>query len=70
MRREIAIIGDNFMLPDVFEDKLIDVIGPNHYIRKRQDNWPDQDLEHGYAVDGMDGLKAVSYTHLTLPTKA
>ena len=57
MRREIAIIGDNFMLPDVFEEKLIDAIGPDHYIRKRQDNWPDQDLEHGYAVDGMDGLK-------------
>ena len=40
MRREIAIIGDNFMLPDVFEEKLIDAIGPDHFIRKRQDNWP------------------------------
>ena len=57
MRRQIAIIGDNFMLPDVFEEKLIESIGPDHYIRKQQDNWPDEDLEHGYAVKGMDGLK-------------
>ncbi|MAT88120.1 MAG: oxidoreductase [Aestuariivita sp.] len=57
MRRNIAIIGDNFMLPDVFEEKLITSIGPGHSIRKRQDNWPDEDLEHGYAETSIDGLK-------------
>lgn len=31
--------------------------GFGHSIRKRQDNWPDEDLEHGYAKTGIYGLK-------------
>jgi D-3-phosphoglycerate dehydrogenase len=56
--RRIAIIGDRFMLSSMFESA----------IRARCDGaaldmtchdlpWPDEPMEHGYAVAGMDGLK-------------
>jgi D-3-phosphoglycerate dehydrogenase / 2-oxoglutarate reductase len=57
MTTEIAIIGDHFMLPQVFQDKLIAACGPAITIRTRQDNWPDEPMEHGYATAGMEGLK-------------
>ena len=57
MAREVAIIGDHFMLPSVFEDKLIEACGDAITTRTREDNWPDEPMEHGYAVAGMDGLK-------------
>lgn len=52
-----AIIGDHFMLPEVFEAKLRAACGDRLAIRTRKDNWPDEPMEHGYAVQGMDGLK-------------
>ncbi len=58
MSREIAIIGDYFMLSDMFERairercRLYEVS-----IRKHDLPWPDKPMEHGYAVEGMDGLK-------------
>jgi D-3-phosphoglycerate dehydrogenase / 2-oxoglutarate reductase len=58
MTRKIAIIGDHFMLSSMFADAL------NHRckdfeldIRSYTLPWPDQPMEHGYAVEGMDGLK-------------
>lgn len=57
MARHIAIIGDHFMLPEVFEEKLHIACGDGLQIRTRKDNWPDEPMEHGYAVSGMDGLK-------------
>ena len=57
MNRQIAIIGDHFMLPEVFEQKILDACGPGLIIRTKRDNWPDDPMEHGYAVAGMDGLK-------------
>jgi len=57
MAREVAIIGDHFMLPAVFEEKLIEACGDAITTRTREDNWPDEPMEHGYAVAGMDGLK-------------
>jgi D-3-phosphoglycerate dehydrogenase len=57
MTRHVAIIGDHFMLPEVFEAKLRDACGDALAIRTRKDNWPDEPMEHGYAVQGMDGLK-------------
>jgi D-3-phosphoglycerate dehydrogenase / 2-oxoglutarate reductase len=57
MARHIGIIGDHFMLPEVFEEKLRLVCGDGLHIRTRKDNWPDEPMEHGYAVSGMDGLK-------------
>lgn len=57
MRRSVAIIGDHFMLPEVFAEKLEEACGDSLLIRTRKENWPDEPMEHGYAVDGMDGLK-------------
>lgn len=57
MPKSVAIIGDHFMLPEVFEEKLIDACGNQVQIRTRKDNWPDEPMEHGYAEPGMDGLK-------------
>lgn len=57
MTRPVAIIGDRFMLPEVFEAKLRDACGGALAIRTRKDAWPDEPMEHGYARAGMDGLK-------------
>lgn len=55
--RKIAIIGDHFMLPEVFEAKLNAMCDANLSISSMTQPWPDEPMEHGYAVDGMDGLK-------------
>lgn len=57
MVREVAIIGDHFMLPEIFEQKLTEACGDQVSMRSRKDNWPDEPMEHGYAVDGVAGLK-------------
>jgi D-3-phosphoglycerate dehydrogenase len=57
MAREVAIIGDHFMLPDMFEQKLRAVCGEAIAIRARKDDWPNAPMEHGYATPGMEGLK-------------
>ena len=57
MPSEIAIIGDHFMLPEVFDEKLREACGSSVETRQRKDAWPDVPMEHGYAVAGMDGLK-------------
>ena len=56
--RKIAVIGDRFMLSSMFEEalrercKLTDIAISTHDLP-----WPDEPMEHGYAVSGMDGLK-------------
>ena len=55
--RRIAVIGDRFMLPQVFGTEIEKACGSGHDIRLREDAWPDEPVEHGYAVAGMDGLK-------------
>lgn len=57
MPREVAIIGDHFMLPEIFEAKIREACGDRVTTRTRRDNWPDEPMEHGYAAPGMDGLK-------------
>lgn len=58
MPRKLSIIGDLFMLSNIFEQAirerchLFDID-----IRKHDLQWPDVPMEHGYAVQGMDGLK-------------
>lgn len=58
MKRTIAIIGDYFMLSSMFAEALqhrckdFDIDIRSHTLP-----WPDQPMEHGYAVEGMDGLK-------------
>ena len=56
--RKIAVIGDRFMLSSMFEEalhercKLTEITITSHDLP-----WPDEPMEHGYAVQGMDGLK-------------
>lgn len=57
LSKEIAIIGDRFMLPGVFADKIIAACGSHHVIRQLEMPWPDEPMEHGYATKGLDGLK-------------
>jgi D-3-phosphoglycerate dehydrogenase len=54
---EIAIIGDRFMLSDMFEAALREAVGDAVTLRKLDLPWPDEPMEHGYAAPGMDGLK-------------
>lgn len=49
LNKEIAIIGDRFMLPNVFADKIITACGAHHMIRQLELPWPDEPMEHGYA---------------------
>ena len=57
MTQSVAIIGDRFMLPRLFEEALRDVCGDTLAIRSLEQPWPDEPMEHGYAKAGMDGLK-------------
>jgi D-3-phosphoglycerate dehydrogenase len=57
MPRSVAIIGDYFMLPEVFAEKIIAACGDAVSVRTRKDNWPNEPMEHGYATAGMEGLK-------------
>lgn len=55
--KKVAIIGDHFMLPEVFEQKVREACGDDVVVRARKDNWPDEPMAHGYADPGMEGLK-------------
>lgn len=55
--KEIAIVGDRFMLPRIFGDKIIAASGDACTIRMLEQPWPDEPMEHGYAHAGMDGLR-------------
>lgn len=54
---EVAIIGDNFMHPDMFATALAKACGDAVAIRQMTLPWPDTPMEHGYARPGMDGLR-------------
>ena len=53
----IAIIGDRFMLPSVFAERIVAACGKDVDIRMLEQPWPDQPMEHGYAGSKLDGLK-------------
>lgn len=53
----IAIMGDFFMLASVFEEQIHEHCKGELNIRSMNLPWPDEPMEHGYAVEGMDGLK-------------
>ncbi len=57
MTRKIAIMGDNFMLPEVFEAEIRKRCGDAVEIRTLRSAWPDEPMEHGYAAKGLEGLK-------------
>lgn len=57
MSSSIAIIGDRFMLPSVFAERIVTACGNGIDIRMLEQPWPDQPMEHGYAGSALDGLK-------------
>jgi D-3-phosphoglycerate dehydrogenase / 2-oxoglutarate reductase len=58
MSHKVSIIGDRFMLSSMFETALLDRCkNVKLEIQKHDLAWPDEPMEHGYAVEGMDGLK-------------
>ena len=58
MSRKISVIGDRFMLSALFEEALRERCRLFELHIKTHDlPWPDEPMEHGYAVEGMDGLK-------------
>ncbi|MFT3987766.1 2-hydroxyacid dehydrogenase [Aestuariivirga sp.] len=58
MVHNIAVIGDLFMLSKMFEEALRERCRLHELnIRAYDLPWPDEPMEHGYAVKGMDGLK-------------
>jgi D-3-phosphoglycerate dehydrogenase / 2-oxoglutarate reductase len=57
LMKDVAIIGDRFMLPSMFETAIRAKVGDAVSIRSLEMPWPDEPMEHGYAKEGMDGLK-------------
>jgi D-3-phosphoglycerate dehydrogenase len=57
VKADIAIIGDRFMLPSVFETAIRRKCGDALSIRSHEMPWPDAPMQHGCAEAGMDGLK-------------
>lgn len=57
MSAAIAVIGDRFMLPQVFAEKIVAACGDGHVIRTLELPWPDEPMQHGYATAGLEGLK-------------
>jgi D-3-phosphoglycerate dehydrogenase / 2-oxoglutarate reductase len=57
VRAEIAIIGDRFMLPSMFETAIRSKCTDDLTIRTHEMPWPDVPMQHGYEEAGMDGLK-------------
>ncbi|KRB32304.1 MULTISPECIES: 2-hydroxyacid dehydrogenase [Mesorhizobium] len=57
MRKRIAIIGDNFMLPEVFRAKIEKVASGDLDIRTLQTAWPDEPMEFGDPALGLDKIK-------------
>ncbi|MER9614853.1 2-hydroxyacid dehydrogenase [Mesorhizobium sp. M0207] len=57
MPKKIAIIGDRFMLPEVFREKIEAACGYNLDIRSIETAWPDEPMQFGNAALGLDKVK-------------
>ena len=58
MTATVAIMGDRFMLSEMFEAAIRARCSHEELtIRRRDLAWPDEPMEHGYAKAGLDGLK-------------
>jgi D-3-phosphoglycerate dehydrogenase len=64
MTTRIAIIGDRFMLPEIFQREIEALNGTELDIRCMANDWPDEPVEHGYIngggnkpANGLEGLK-------------
>lgn len=56
MTKQIAIIGDHFMLPEVFDEKLQEICGGHITTITRKYNWPDEPMKNGDSEGGIEGL--------------
>lgn len=54
---KVAVIGDRFMKPEVFVGALKTLKDADLEIRTLELDWPDAPMVHGYAGDGLDGVK-------------
>jgi D-3-phosphoglycerate dehydrogenase len=55
---KVAIMGDRFMLSEIFETAIRARCSHEDLAIRRHDlAWPDEPMEHGYAKAGLDGLK-------------
>ncbi len=45
------------MLPEVFRQEIVSACGEVFDFKSMANGWPEEPMEHGYAVAGMDGLK-------------
>src|SRR5439155_3306101 len=57
MHRKIAIIGDRFMLPQVFRGEIEKACGNSLEIRTLETAWPDEPMEFGNPALGLDKIK-------------
>ena len=57
MTKDVAIIGDRFMLSETFDAALRAACGDAVAARLHDLPWPDEPMEHGYDVPGVEGLK-------------
>lgn len=57
MTKDVAIIGDRFMLSETFDAALRAACGGAVAARLHDLPWPDEPMEHGYDVPGAEGLK-------------
>src|SRR5262245_58592055 len=57
MPEAIAIVGDRFMLPSVFAERITAACGNGVDLRTLEQPWPDEPMEHGYAGSKLEGLK-------------
>ncbi|CAN7394427.1 2-hydroxyacid dehydrogenase [Mesorhizobium sp. LjNodule214] len=57
MQKKIAIIGDRFMLPDVFRSEIEKACGNSLDIRTLEAAWPDEPMEFGNPALGLDKVK-------------
>ncbi|MER9327293.1 2-hydroxyacid dehydrogenase [Mesorhizobium sp. M0152] len=57
MHKKIAIIGDRFMLPEVFQAKIEMAVSGGLDIRTLQTAWPDEPMEFGNPALGLDKIK-------------
>lgn len=57
MQKKIAIIGDRFMLPDVFRSEIEKACGNSLDIRTLEMAWPDEPMEFGNPALGLDKVK-------------
>ena len=55
--RQVAVVGDRFMLPQAFVEALNGIDGADLAIRTHQLAWPDEPMQGGGSRPGLEGLK-------------